>query len=252
MRNPRRFELASTRAPAKARSLGGLRLNPNDVGWESVGTFRSTSGNIVTSGTDCTIVSGTRATSCKLSASALASSACSGLACRGETALVFVSGAKSIPGTPLVGVPALSTRSTANEALPPAWPWLPCLPLRRRGRKRDELGGRSSTTRGRRRRFRRRRAGCRPPLSLSRGGGRSIVSQLPSKDMNSRLPKRSTVPGRSGLIPDLIAPIRPLQLYADGGYQLRIRSFEGTSNYGPRQKAICLVQITINLDYIRS
>jgi hypothetical protein len=32
----------------------------------------------------------------------------------------------------------------------------------------------------------------------------------------------------------LIAPIRPSQLYADGGYQLRIRSLEGTPNYGPR------------------
>jgi hypothetical protein len=39
----------------------------------------------------------------------------------------------------------------------------------------------------------------------------------------------------NGLIPDLIAPIRPLQLYADGGYHLRIRSLEGTPNYGPRQ-----------------
>jgi hypothetical protein len=39
----------------------------------------------------------------------------------------------------------------------------------------------------------------------------------------------------NGLIPDLIAPIRPLQLCADGGYQLRIRSLEGTPNYGPRQ-----------------
>jgi hypothetical protein len=27
----------------------------------------------------------------------------------------------------------------------------------------------------------------------------------------------------------------PLQLYADGGYQLRIRRLEGTPNYGPRQ-----------------
>jgi hypothetical protein len=27
-----------------------------------------------------------------------------------------------------------------------------------------------------------------------------------------------------------------LQLYADGGYQLRIRSLEGTPNYGPRQE----------------
>jgi hypothetical protein len=40
----------------------------------------------------------------------------------------------------------------------------------------------------------------------------------------------------NGLIPDLIAPIWPLQLYADGGYQLRISSLEGTPNYGPRQK----------------
>jgi hypothetical protein len=39
----------------------------------------------------------------------------------------------------------------------------------------------------------------------------------------------------NGPIPDLIAPIRPLQLYADGGYQLRIRRLEGTPNYGPRQ-----------------
>jgi hypothetical protein len=37
------------------------------------------------------------------------------------------------------------------------------------------------------------------------------------------------------LIPDLIVPIRPLQLYADGGYQLRIRRLEGTPNYCPRQ-----------------
>jgi hypothetical protein len=38
----------------------------------------------------------------------------------------------------------------------------------------------------------------------------------------------------NGLVPDLIAPIRPLQLYVDGVYQLRIRSLEGTPNYGPR------------------
>jgi hypothetical protein len=130
MRNPRGFGLASTRASAKARSLGGLRLNPNDVGWESVGTFWSTSGDEVASRTDCTVVSGARAASCKLFASALASSTFSGLACRGESALVFVSGAKSIPGAPLVGALGLSTRSIADEARPPAWPWLPRLLLR--------------------------------------------------------------------------------------------------------------------------
>jgi hypothetical protein len=41
----------------------------------------------------------------------------------------------------------------------------------------------------------------------------------------------------NGLIPDLIAPIRSLQLCADGGYQLRIRSLEGTPNYGPRHNS---------------
>jgi hypothetical protein len=39
----------------------------------------------------------------------------------------------------------------------------------------------------------------------------------------------------NGLILDLVVPIRPLQLCADGGYQLRIRSLEGTPNYCPRQ-----------------
>jgi hypothetical protein len=121
MRNPRGFGLASTRAPAKARSLGGLRLNPNDVGWESVGTSWSMSGDQVTSGTDCTVVSGTRVTSSKLFASVPASSACSGLACRGESALVFVSSAKSIPGAPPVGgagaVDSLDSRRGAASCL---------------------------------------------------------------------------------------------------------------------------------------
>jgi hypothetical protein len=31
-----------------------------------------------------------------------------------------------------------------------------------------------------------------------------------------------------------------LQLYADGGYQLRIRRLEGTPNYGPRHRFISL------------
>jgi hypothetical protein len=165
------------RAPAKAKPLGGLRLNPNDVGWESVGTSWSTGGDEVTSGTDCTAVSGTRVTSSKLFASVLASSVCSELACRGETALAFVSNARSMPDAPPVGVPALSTRSTADEALPPAWPGLPCLPLRRRGRGRGELEGCSSTTWGRRRRFRRRRADCRPSCHSCCRGTRTQDSQ---------------------------------------------------------------------------
>jgi hypothetical protein len=168
------------------------------VGWESVGTSWSTGGDEVKSGTNYTVVLGTRVTSSKPFESALASSVCPESARCGDTALVFVSSARSMPGVPPVGVLVLSTRSTADEALPPAWPWLPRLPLRRRGRGRGELKGCSSTTRGRRRRFRRRRAGCRPPLSLSPGGGMSIMSYLPSRDMNSRLPKRNTVPGWRG------------------------------------------------------
>jgi hypothetical protein len=41
----------------------------------------------------------------------------------------------------------------------------------------------------------------------------------------------------SGPILDLIAPIRPLQLCVDGGYQMRFRSLGGTPNYGPRHTA---------------
>jgi hypothetical protein len=164
------------RASTKAKSLGGSRLNPKGTRWESVGTSWSTGGDEVTSGADCTVVSGTRVTPSKSFASVLASSVRLELACCGETALVFVSDARSMPDVSPVGAPAPSTRSTADEVPPPAWPWLPRLLLRRRGRRRDKPECCSSATWGRRRRFRHRRAGCQPPLSLSRGGGRSIMS----------------------------------------------------------------------------
>jgi hypothetical protein len=164
------------RASTKAKSLGGSRLNPKGMRWEPVGTSWSTGGDEVTSEADCTVVTGTRVTPSKSFASVLASSVGLGLACCGETALVFVSDARSMLDVPPVGAPAPSTRSTADEVPPPAWPWLPRLLLRRRGRGWGELYCCSSTMRGRRRRFRRRRAGCRPPLSLSHGGGRSIMS----------------------------------------------------------------------------
>jgi hypothetical protein len=178
IRYPKGFELASTRASTKAKSLGGSRLNPKGARWELVGTSWSTGGDEVMSGADCTVVSGTRVTPSKSFESVLASSVCLGLACCGETTLVFVSHARSMPDVPPVGAPAPSTRSIADEVLPPAWPRLPRLLLRRRGRGRDKPDCHSSTTWGRRRRFRHRRAGCRPPLSLSRGGGRSIIPYL--------------------------------------------------------------------------
>jgi hypothetical protein len=164
------------RVSTEAESLGGSRPNPKDARWESVGTVWSMGGDEVAAGTDCTVVSGTRVTPSKSFASVLASSVCLRLACCGEAALVFVSDARAMPDALSVGAPAPSTHSTANEVPLPAWPWLPRLLLRQRGRGRDEPECRPSTTWGRRRRFPRRRAGYRPPLSLSRGGGRSIMS----------------------------------------------------------------------------
>jgi hypothetical protein len=164
------------KASTKAKSLGGSRLNPKGTRWESIGTSWLTGGDEVASGADYTVVLGTRVTPSKSLASVLASFICLELACCGETALVFVSDAKSMLDVSPIGAPAPSTHSTADEVPPPAWPWLPRLLLHRRGRRRDKPESRSSATWGTRRRFRRRRAGCWPPLSLSRGGGRSIMS----------------------------------------------------------------------------
>jgi hypothetical protein len=72
-------------------------------------------GDEVASGTDCTVISGMRQMPSKSSARVLASSVRLGLACCGETTLVVVSGARSTPDVSPVGVPASSTRSTADE-----------------------------------------------------------------------------------------------------------------------------------------
>jgi hypothetical protein len=148
------------KASTEAKSLGGSRLNPKGTRWKSVGTSWSTGGDEVTSGVDCTVVSGTRVTPSKSLASMLASFVCLELARCGETALVFVSDARSMPDVSPVGASAPSTHSTADKVPPPAWPWLPRLLLRRRGRRRDKPECCSSATWGRRCRFRRRRAGC--------------------------------------------------------------------------------------------
>jgi hypothetical protein len=118
---------ASMKASTEARSLGGSKLNPKGTRWESVGTSWS-------SGEDCTVVSGTRAMPSKFFASVLASFVYLGLVCCGETALVFVSDARSKPDVSPAGALASSTYSTADEVPPPAWPWLPRLLLRRWGR----------------------------------------------------------------------------------------------------------------------
>jgi hypothetical protein len=120
------------KASTETGSLGGSKLNLKGTGWETNGTSRSTDGDEVALGTDCTVVLGTRLTPSKPFTSVLASSVCLGLACCGETTLAFVSDARSTPDVSPAGAP--STRSTADEVPPPAWPCLPRLLLRRRGR----------------------------------------------------------------------------------------------------------------------
>jgi hypothetical protein len=73
------------RMSTEAESLGGSRPKPKGARWESVGTSWSTGGGEVTSGTDCTVVSGTRVTPSKTFASVLASSVCLRLVCCEET-----------------------------------------------------------------------------------------------------------------------------------------------------------------------
>jgi hypothetical protein len=90
-------------------------------------------GGEVASGTDCTVISGTRLTPSKSFARVLASSVRSGLARCGEATPIVVLGARTTPDMAPTGVPASSTRSgpTADEVPPPAWPQLPCLLLLR-------------------------------------------------------------------------------------------------------------------------
>jgi hypothetical protein len=139
------------KALTEAGSLGGSELNLKGTGWKTDGTSRSMDGDKVASGTDCTVISGTRLTLNKSFASVLASSVHLGLARCGETTLVVVSGARTTPDMSPTGVPASSTRSTADEVPPPVWPRLPRLLLLRRGRRRDKPECCSSATGGRRR-----------------------------------------------------------------------------------------------------
>jgi hypothetical protein len=108
------------KALTEAGSLGGSKLNLKGTGWKTDGISRSMDGDEVASGTDYTVISGTRLTPSKSSARVTASFVRLGLARCGETTLVVVSGARSSPDTSPAGVSASSTRSTADEVLPPA------------------------------------------------------------------------------------------------------------------------------------
>jgi hypothetical protein len=147
------------KALTEAGSLGGSKLNLKGIGWKTDGTFRLMDDDEVTSGAYCIVISGTRLTPSKSFARVLASFVRLGLARCGGTTLAVVSGARSTPDMSPAGVPASSTRSTADEVPSPAWPRLPRLLLLRRGRRRDKPGCCSPATGGKRRRVRRRRAG---------------------------------------------------------------------------------------------
>jgi hypothetical protein len=123
------------KALTEAGSPGGSKLNLKGTGWKTDGTSWLMDGGEVASGTECTVISGTRLTPSKSFVRVLAASVRLGLACCGEATPVVVSGARTTPDMSPAGVPALSTRSgpTADEVPPPAWPRLPRLLLLRRG-----------------------------------------------------------------------------------------------------------------------
>jgi hypothetical protein len=174
---PGRLGYALAKALTEAGSLGGSKLNLKGTGWKTDGTSWSMDGGEVASGTDCTVISGTRLTPIKSFARVLASSVRSGLARCGEATPVVVSGARTTPDMAPAGVPTSLARPglTADEVPPPAWPRLPRLLLLRRGGWRGKPECSSSATVGSRRRVRRYRA-SRRPLLLSCCGGRSTMS----------------------------------------------------------------------------
>jgi hypothetical protein len=173
---PRRSGYALAKALTEAGLLGGSKLNRKGKGWNKDGTSWSMNGGEVASGTECTVISGTRLTPSRSFARVLASSVRLGLARCGEATLVVVSGARTTPDMSPGGVPASSTRSgsTADNVPPSVWPRLPRLHLLRRGGWRGRPECSSSVAEGCRRRVRRRRASR---LSLSSCcDGRSTMS----------------------------------------------------------------------------
>jgi hypothetical protein len=101
---------------------------------------------------------------------------------------------------PPVGAPAPSTRSTADEVLPPAWPWLPRLLLRRRGRGQGELECCSSTARGRHRRFRPPAGGQSAAIVVvaRRGKEYHVVTAVEGHELKT--PKTEHCPGLERLL----------------------------------------------------
>jgi hypothetical protein len=119
---PGRSGYALAKALTEAGSLGGSKLNLKGTGWKTDSTFWSMDGGEVASGTDCTVIAGTRLTPSKSFARVLASSVRLRLARCGEATSVVVSGARTTPDMSPVGVPVSSIHSglTADEVLSPA------------------------------------------------------------------------------------------------------------------------------------
>jgi hypothetical protein len=106
----------------EAGSLGGSKLNLKGTGWKTDGISWLMDDGEVASGTECTVISGTRLTANKSFARVLASSVRLGLAHCWEVTPIVVSGAGTTPDMSPAGVPASSARSgpTANEVPPRA------------------------------------------------------------------------------------------------------------------------------------
>jgi hypothetical protein len=146
------------KALTEAGSLGGSKLNLKGTGWKTDDTSRSMDGDEVASGTDCTVISGTRLTPSKPSRVCWRHLSAWGWHVAGKRHPSLSQARGQRPTCPPAGVSASSTRSTVDEVPPPAWPRLPRLLLLRRGRRRDKPECCSSATGGKRLRVRRRRA----------------------------------------------------------------------------------------------
>jgi hypothetical protein len=156
---------------------GGSKLNLKGTGWKTDGTSWLVDGGEVVVEMKRVAISGARLMPDKSLARVLASSVRLGLARCQEATPVVVLGARLTPDMSPAGVPAPSTRSgpIADEVLPLAWPWLPCLRILLRGgwRSRPEC---PSSALGRGRRWVCLRRVSRRPSLLSCCGGRSIMS----------------------------------------------------------------------------
>jgi hypothetical protein len=170
---PERSGYALAKALAEVGSLGGSKLNLKGTGWKTDGTSWLMDGGEVVSEMECVVISGVRLMPDKSLARVAASSVRLGLARCWEATPVVVPGARMTPDMSPAGVSASSTRSgpTADEVLPPAWPWLLCLLLLRRGGWRGKPGCSSSAAGRCRHRVRLHRASRRPSLLSCCGGG---------------------------------------------------------------------------------